>query len=206
MNTLPEPTLGVHAYSNDLASELKRIDGIIFLSRGLHSALIHSADTPPDDVRHYGMRMQNIAGFYSPLLVPSQLGTNVQRLPKQKDSYAIWHSGVERKVRSVFLEGFGDAKLRSVWFGTAVALVRARVLCRSAWFPQCRSTTLKSLRRFAGYFGPTVFVDLPRLQKRFDEEHLSRVEIDVRLTALIVMTLVNEGKSEEDALQLVITG
>ena len=198
--------LGTHAYSKDLATELRRVDKLIFQSRGWPGAIIRSAESLPDDLGYYVVRIQNFAGFYSPLLSSNHRGDNVRRLPRKKDEYTIWQRGVDRKVRSVFLEGFGDAKLRSVWFATAVALVRARVLCRSMWFPECRETTLKTLRRFAGYFGPTVFVDLPRLQKRFDAEYLSATEIDVRLTVLIVLTLIKEGRSEEDALRLIITG
>jgi|GEM_PF-4817607 len=192
-------------YATDLEEAIRRVDNLYFQANKYPRAAIHSIHTAPEDVYSRGVRVHMAASFLSADLLRAAKGKSVRKLPRSGDSYAIWLQSVEQIVRSNFLSGESDARLKVVWVGVAAGVVRARILAHPEWFKFLLPVTYDSIRMHAKYFGPTIFSDYPILRDRFDFMRLTAKEIDVRLVEVLVVTLLTSGFSEEAALKMVMS-
>ena len=195
------PTLDLHL--SDLTERIAQLDHQLFFSRKRPVGKVFCADEAPERMHSHGARIFYWASFLQPS-APIPEGDNVVRLPEERESYMLWRTGVKRRVETTFKRGLGDAELQRTWLCTAIGLVRARVLYHRDWFPESQKRTLLSIRRYARDIGPSVFSDFARLSKRFLKEGNSSTEIDMQLTQLVVLTLIDRGMSESDALLRII--
>lgn len=166
----------------DFVSEIRRLDDLTFVARGHAPASIFSfADYPEGGMP--GIRVNIIASLLGKVPTESTSATNVVTFPKNHECYALWLSGVARKLHSPQFYGFGDVLVRQFFFLSAVGLVRSRVLTRRRWFPESGIRTLKSMRRkHASVFGDNAFMELRTLSEMFEGKGLSVFELDVQLT------------------------
>ncbi len=198
--TIEIPTeASLSMYLDDFREEVGRIDRLVFTPEHTFACIYEMSECPQSGGRR--SRIDAVAHFFTVTPLPEFTAPNISLLPKRPECYALFTDAVGRAVEAMFRQGHADAGLRKLWFRSAVALVRARVLFRSNWFRGVRERTCASIRPHAGLFGETVFAEISRLPEMLrDTKHFSRTEIDVRLTQLLVDAALENGASETEAL------
>ena len=191
-------------YLTDLEQEVRRIDKLIFLKANHSLGLVRLIDEHVEDGQ-WGMRVSPVASFSDSITLPKNRSSNLSLFPVHSECYVLWKGGVRQSVNTMFRDGQGDVGLRKLWFYSAIALVRCRILFRLYWFPRVGLRTYKTIRRHAGLFGETVFAELPRLPLVLVDKAYSRVALDVRLTQALVEAALQQGYDEARALDLLIS-
>lgn len=172
----------VRLYQEDFVAEIRRLDDLVFVQHGHPPATIVSFPEYPEGGMP-GIRVGMIASLLKKVPAGGVDAANVITFPKNHECYALWQSGIARKLRSPQFSGYGDVQIRQFWFLSAIALVRSRVILRRKWFPAATLRTVKSMRRkHSSIFGEDAFMEMRKLADMFDGRELSDVEMDMQLT------------------------
>lgn len=199
---LERPSIAM--YIEDLETTIRHINDSVFSSSAHPRVQIRIIDEFVEE-GDWGLRVSRVASFADCSRLRSPRNVNVARLPFQKECYLLWSGGVESSITTMFHNGRGDAGLRELWYQSAVALVRARVLSRIAYFPHVDLRTSQSVRSHAGLFGPTIFAEIHKLPRILTPERFTAKEVDVHVTTALVLAGLASGMEEGEALRFLIT-
>lgn len=206
MNEISCDHSDVRLYQEDFVSELRRLDDLVFVEHGHPQATIVSFPEYPEGGMP-GIRLGMIASLLKKVPAGGVNAANVVTFPKNHECYALWQTGIARKLRSPQFSGYGDVQIRQFWFLSAVALVRSRVVLRRKWFPTAALRTVKSMRRkHSSIFGDDAFLEMRNLADMFNGKEMSDAEMDMQLTMFYAAAAIqNKVVTTNQGLFLLLT-